>query len=146
MKNYFTSKNEDLIKELEKANVEVPYMDNGNLDRKAAAKTLMSLESASEQKERKMKERVLCVLHGDGTESGQQAQYVAVTEVGGIHYDANIPREVEVDIPAFVYDYLDSLYFTEMIPMEDFETGKIKVMRKQVKRFKLTTIDRYFKD
>lgn len=147
MKNYYTMKNADLKKELEEKGLEVPVHKNGNIDRKASAALLMSKQSDAEKRERFVKERVVCILHGDGTEAGSLAQFVSISDVAnGINYDANIPRETEVDLPAFVVDYLNSLYQDEYKTVEDYERNRKVVKKLSNKRFKITEIDRYLVD
>lgn len=143
MKNFFTMKTDTLIEELLKAGIAVPYHENGNPNRKECARLLMELEGAEAKAERHQLDRCLCVLHGGSTESEQQAQFVSIATVGGASYDCNIPREVEVDIPGYVFDFLEEAHTVEYIPTEDPNTNKVTIVPKKIKRFKLTLIDRY---
>jgi len=138
--NYFKMKNDDLIECLKKLELEIPVHSNGNLNRKEAASALMAIESGEEREARNKNSRTLCVIHGDDTEAGQQAVFVGIN-----NYEANIPRETEVEFPTYVYEYLDGLYTIEYIPMED-EKGNLITNRKHVKRFKITVIDQYIKE
>lgn len=147
MANYFKMKNDKLIELLEAKGIEVPMNEEtGRLNRQKAASILSELETDEEKQASKDNEMVEFTLHGDGTEVGQQAVYVGIIDVaGGRNYSALIPREKPVITPAFVYDYLQTLYDKEIIPTEDYETGRVTNKTRQIKRFKTTEHDRFEK-
>jgi len=140
--NYAKMKNVDMEALLKERGVEVPYKD-GKINRPQAMALLQSSETIEQKAESRMTEKVMFVISGDTDAAGQQAVFVSLVsaEEGIPDYSALIPRDTEVTVPLYVYNYIQSLYTIEHIPYED-EDGNIATKERRVKRFKIDELER----
>lgn len=76
--------------------------------------------------------RVKCIIRNQSGEDGKHPVFARLICDRGA-YEAYIPRETEVEIPDYVYDFLKDTEGYEVVPQQ--VNGKTEMVNKSFKRF-----------
>lgn len=141
MKNYAIMKTADLKDELTKVGESFPVTKTGKFDRITAIDILKRAESASDRGERLKSEKVVVVFHNTNDEAGGTSPIFLHVGNSTHSYEAYIPRETEVTLPAYALKIIDDAVEEVLYQVE--ENGKFVTKTRYRKRFNYTILETY---